>query len=39
MKGHAISFLLGAAVASAVWLIIIMGIERQWLDVLMNLGG
>jgi len=31
-------FLIGAAVASAVWLITFQAIQRQWLDALIGLG-
>jgi len=37
MSQRAIWFLIGAAVASAVWLITLQGIQRQWLDALLGL--
>ena len=37
MGQRATWFLIGAAVASVVWLIVFQGIQRQWLDALLGL--
>ena len=37
MSQRVVWFLIGATVASACWVLVLVGVQRQWLDALLNL--